>query len=244
MTDERRAPLEGIVGRQGEAYNELIHVLRDLRRVVWQEPFKPPRFTGNGDVELFISQFTEVATANQWNNMAALLHLREALQGDAKEYGRPCSTEEIFAALRSRYGLTTREARSRLNNLKRDSRKSLHDHANQVEGLSQIAFRELPEEVRTNMKLDAFCSSLGNSALQRHLLATQPETMAEAVQRGNEYLQVSAERPAAGSAKIRTMEGAKATTAPEQDPMEKLIRDVQTLALKLEQLEQRTAQPS
>ena len=77
---------------------ELVHVLRELRmgqqqQVVRHEHFKPPSFTGEGDVELFITQFSEVATANQWNPMATLLHLREALQEGAKEYGRPGTVE-------------------------------------------------------------------------------------------------------------------------------------------------------
>ena len=236
----RRAQSADRVGPQGEVYTELVHVLRELRmdqRAVRQEHFKPPNFTGEGDVELFITQFTEVATANQWNNMAALLHLREALQEGAKEYGRPGTVEAVFTALRSRYGLTAREARSRLSNIKKDARRSLHDHANDVEKLVRKAFEDLPEEIQTGMALDTFCSSLGNAALQRHLLAIQPATLMAAVQHGNEYLQVKVDRAPADSAKVRAMEGSEATEEDEESVLTKLAKSIQLLTGKIEQLE-------
>ena len=127
--------------------------------------------------------------------MATLLHLREFLQGDVKEYGRHGTTEAIFTALRSRYGLTAKEARSRLSTLKKDSRRFLHDHANDVEKLVGIAFEGLPEDMQNGMMLDTFCSTLGNAALQRHLMAIQPDTLPAAVQHGSEYLQVKLDRP-------------------------------------------------
>ena len=182
-------------------FGQLINELRGLR-VGRQEHFKPPSFDGEGDVDLFIQHFQEVAEANRWNGMATLLHLREALQGGAREYGRPATTEEVFTALRSRYGLTPKEARSRLNGLKKEPRQSLHDHAIEIEKLVRKAFGELPEEVQTNMMLDAFCGSLGNATLQRHLLAIRPETLNEAVQHGQEYLQVKSDR-GSGPSQVR-----------------------------------------
>ena len=216
------------------------------QRAVRQEHFKPPNFTGEGDVELFITQFTEVATANQWNPMATLLHLREALQEGAKEYGRPGTVEGVFTALRSRYGLTVKEARSRLSNIKKDSRRSLHDHANDVEKLVRKAFENLPEEMQAGMTLDTFCSSLGNAALQRHLLAIQPATLMAAVQHGNEYLQVKADRAPTDSTKVRAMESSEAIEEEEDDVLTKLAKSIQLLTGKIEQLElkQRAASPA
>ena len=107
--------------------------------------------------------------------------------------------DEVFTALRSRYGLTPKEARTRLNGLKKEPRQSLHDHAIEIEKLVRKAFGDLPAEVQTNMMLDAFCSSLGKATLQRHLLAIRPETLTEAVQRGQEYLQIKTDRSAAPS---------------------------------------------
>ena len=63
-------------------FGRLVDELRELR-VDRRERFKPPQFDGEGDIDLFIQHFQEVAEANGWNGMATLLHLREALQGGA-----------------------------------------------------------------------------------------------------------------------------------------------------------------
>ena len=49
--------------------------------------FKPPQFEDNGDAELFIEHFNEVATTNRWTEMATSLHLKKALKGSAQKYG-------------------------------------------------------------------------------------------------------------------------------------------------------------
>ena len=179
-TRTRRAASADRVKPHEPMFGRLIEELRGLR-VERHENFKPPSFDGEGDVDMFIQHFQEVADANRWTEIATLLHLRESLQGAARDYSRSATIDEIFTALRSRYGLTPKEARNRLNGLKRDSRQSLHDHAIDVEKLVRKAFGELPEMVQTSMMLDAFCSLLGNATLQRHLLAIRPETLAEAV---------------------------------------------------------------
>ena len=191
MERERRARSVGRQGAQEELFEQLAGALRELRNerpVERPEQFKPPQFDGNGDVELFIEHFNEVATTNRWTERAASLHLREALKGNAQEYGRPGNVEAIFAALRSRYGLSPKEARSKLSTLKKEQRGSLHDHAAEIERLARRAYQELPEATRNELILDTFCSSLGNASLQRHLLAIRPQALSEAVQCGNEYL--------------------------------------------------------
>ena len=227
----------------------LIDVLRELRteRPERLEQFKPPQFNGDGDVDLFIQQFTEVATASRWNQMATLLRLREALQDGAREYGRPDTVEGIFAALRGRYGLTPREARSRLSGLRRDYRTPLHDHAVTVEKLIRKAFHELPEATLVAMMLDSFCSSLGNAALQRHLLAMQPGTLAEAVLCGNEYLEIKSDRTQSDSAKVRVFEDTEPEIeleeSTEPNPYELLKQSVQKLSAKIERLQSGVVKP-
>ena len=50
--------------------------------------FKPPTYDGEQDIELFITQFRDVARANRWSNEEALLHLRGCLKGPATDCGR------------------------------------------------------------------------------------------------------------------------------------------------------------
>ena len=156
--------------------------------------FKPPTYRGDGDVKLFIRQFQEVAEANNWNGIATLLHLRESLEDKAQACSRSDTPQGVFTALRARFGLTPREARSRLAGLKRDSRCPIHDHAVEVERLVQVAYAELPEHLQAEMPREAFCGSLGSAPLQQHLLAAQPHTMEEAVRYSNEFLLVKRDR--------------------------------------------------
>jgi len=83
-----------------------------------------PTFTGVEDVEQFISEFNETWTITQWPPRVALLKLRGALTEETKSYGHRLSIDGIFAALRDRFGITTLDARSRLQRLLR--RKAHH----------------------------------------------------------------------------------------------------------------------
>ena len=227
---------------QEAMFGQLLDVLRDMRierREGRREQFKPPQFNGEGDVELFIQQFVEVAAANEWNDMSALLHLRESLQEGAKEYGRPATVEAVFAALRSRYGLSQKEARHKLNQLKKDARHTLHDHAIAVEKLIRKAFEELPEATQRNMMLDSFCSTLGDTALQRHLLAVQPANLAEAIQHGQEFLEIKPQRASSDSSKVRALEEGEAEV--EEGILSKLMNAIQTLSSKVENLQKKAA---
>jgi hypothetical protein len=154
------------------------------------ETFKTPSYDGQGDVELFISQFVEVADANHWEAAATMLHLRQALKEGARDCGRAQSLRGIFTALRARYGLSPREARSKLNNLRRDSSTTLQEHASEVQRLVYIAYADLPRCNQTDMIIDTFCSTVGNAYLQRHLLAVATPTLEDAVRAGNEFLQI------------------------------------------------------
>ena len=50
--------------------------------------FKAPQYQGEGDVDLFITQFRDVALANEWSSQESTLHLRSALTGKAIGCGR------------------------------------------------------------------------------------------------------------------------------------------------------------
>ena len=236
MSADRADPQELMFG-------QLLNVLRDMRvdqREVRREHFKPPQYNGEGDVELFIQQFNEVAAANDWNDVSTLLHLRESLQEGAKEYGRAVTAEAVFAALRSRYGLSQREARHRLNGLKKDAKHTLHDHAITVEKLVRKAFEDLPEATQTAMMLDSFCSTLGDTALQRHLLAIQPATITDAIRHGQEFLDIKPQRTSTDSNKVRVMEEDECE---EEGALTKLMKAIQLLSAKVEEL-QHKAPPS
>ena len=54
----------------------------------------------------------------------------------------------------------------------------------------EAAFTGLPQTHRQEMILDLFCNSLNHAYLQRHLLTMKLQSLLEALQTGNEYLQI------------------------------------------------------
>ena len=152
---------------------------------------KLPTFDGTGDVELFITQFYDVGRVCQWTPEVQLLHLREALKGTARDCGRGENVAAVVNCVGQRFGLTVREARTKLNSLKRDYKTTLKEHAIIVERLVGIAYGNLPYHARQTMLIDQFCSTLCNAGLQRHLLAVNADNLDEAVRAGNEYLGVT-----------------------------------------------------
>ena len=214
------------------------------RLAVPQEPaiphFKAPRYNGTGDVEMFIQQFRDVIGANQWPDDAALLHLRQALEGDAKDCGRPTELEGVFNNLRARFGLTPREARTRLNNEKKGFQTTLQEHASNIQSLVDVAYANLPQTTRHDLYLECFQNSLGSASLQRHLLAIKPATLDEAVLAGNEYLQVQV-RPTPPSTVHQVEKDAEAPptkAAPLQpEPLTALMEAMTQLTKQVSQLQ-------
>ena len=115
------------------------------------QQFRALQYSGQGDIEYFISRFEEITGADEWGP-AALLHLRDSLKESAKDCGRAANVQAIYAALRARFGLSPREARSRLSNLRR---------------LVNIAYGDLPPDHRAGMRLETFCNTLGYLPLQQ-----------------------------------------------------------------------------
>ena len=98
--------------------------------------------------------------------------------------------EGVFNNLRARFGLTPREARTRLNNEKKGFQTTLQEHASNIQSLVDVVYASLPQTTRHDLYLECFQNSLGSASLQRHLLAVKPTTLDEAVLANNEYLQV------------------------------------------------------
>jgi hypothetical protein len=177
--------MEGIMGQLAEVLERVM-----LQRTERKESFKTPTYDGKGDVEYFLTQFQEVADANEWADGAAMIHMREALKDEARDCGKAATLGGIITALQARFGLTPREARARLSSMRRDPKTTLQAHATEVERLTEVAYAGLPRGNKEELALDAFHNTLGNAYLQRHLLAIKANSLEEAVRAGNEYLQV------------------------------------------------------
>ena len=191
------------------AEGRLIEAIEALVERQGREPgpampaFKAPQFDGEGDVEYYIQQFTDVATANQWTEPAQLLYVRESLRDGARDCGKAPTVTGVFANLRARYGLTPREARARLAALRKDARTALQEHASEVEQLVGVAYQGMDADQRREMAVETFASTLNNPSLQRHLLAVATPTLEAAVRAGSEYLQI---RPSQNTSAIRAVD--------------------------------------
>ena len=165
------------------------------------EVFKPPEYNGTGSIEVFIRQFLDVSEVNEWTERAAVLHLRRALKEEARDCGGSSETlGEIFTSLRARFGITSREAKLRLNSARKEYSMPLQSHATRIKELVGIAYPDMPRRVQEQMTLDQFINTLGLPRLQEHLLAIRPDTLIEAITAGNEFLQIR------GGQRVKKME--------------------------------------
>lgn len=171
-----------------------------------------PTFDGTGEVEGFITQFEGVAALAPWTPDVLLLQLQAALTGGAHDLGHGPTVEAILASLRLRYGITPREARGKLEALRKDPQTTLQEHSTLVGKLARLAYAGLPEVHQLEMAKERFLSSLGNLGLQKHLLGVPTPTMEAAVRAGNEYLQLTATHPGARTSMGRTYQVADGTS--------------------------------
>ena len=63
---------------------------------------------------------TEIAEANDWRPAAAMLYLIDCLKEIAEDCGQVANVLAVYAALRPRFGLYLRKARSRLSVLQKN----------------------------------------------------------------------------------------------------------------------------
>ncbi len=240
----RRARSAGRPENPGEILYRLTEVLQNVISNplppprAEREKFKPPSFDGTGDVNFFIHQFEDVASANEWGMGPARIHLRAALRDSATTCGQAETVEGIIAALRARFGMTSREAKAKLVTLKRDSKTTLQEHAEKVEKLVSIAYAEFPRQHKEEMKLDLFQTTLGHPYLQRHLLAIQAPTLEAAITAGNDYLQIKTYTD--GGASIRQVEEDEPETTDStrvvNTPLDTLISAVSKLTEEIQAL--------
>lgn len=161
--------------------NRLVDILENVitsNRPIRTEPqFKVPQYEGKSDAEYFILWFQEVAEASGWGPMAAVLHPREALKDGAQECGQAANVYGSFEALRPQYATSSREARMKLNTLRKNTLRSLPEHAIEVKRLLGLVYAELPEDYKNRMAVETFCNTLGDVYLQRHILVVDTPTV-------------------------------------------------------------------
>lgn len=162
-----------------------------LGRTTQRDRFSAPKYDGTGDVELFITQFDDVAEANRWSERDCLLHLRLSLEKDAKACSRGETVDDVYSNLRTRFGLTVRQARDRLAGLKREPNQSLHALGVEIQRLVELGYPRMGADDQMTLAVEAFKRAVDHRALNRHLLALDCRTIDDIVKASEEYFQVS-----------------------------------------------------
>lgn len=90
-------------------------------------------------MDYFIRLFTVVSVAIDWEPSAIRFQLREILKDTASDFGQAEEVADIFAALKTRFGVTAREAMSRLTSLRKKPKATLAEHAAEVKKLVGVA---------------------------------------------------------------------------------------------------------
>ena len=189
-----------------------------------QPNIKPPQYTGSGDLELFLAQFTDVAKVNKWSPEEHLLHLRLSLMDKATDCSRGSTVQEIQEMLRIRFGLNSRQARDKLRHLKKTNKQTVHELGMEAQRLTRLAYPDLREQDLEEMALETFVQALDNKSVKRHLLASPAVTVAEAVQKADEYLKIGE-----NTTTIAAVQGATESIPPHIQALSDTMKGLQTL---------------
>jgi len=191
-----------------------------------QSHIKPPQYNGSGDLELFLTQFGDVAKVNRWSNDEHLLHLRLSLQEKAMDCSRGTTLQEIQDMLRIQFGLNSRQARDRLRHLKKTNKQTVHELGMEAQRLTRLAYPNLQPQDLEEMALETFVQALDNKSVKRHLLASPATTVAEAVQKTDDFLKIGDNSQTSVSA----VQGAtEVVSSPHIQALNDTIKGLQTL---------------
>lgn len=202
-----------------------------------QHTFKSPKFDGKTDVETFIRHFRDVQQANNWNEMASLLNLRQSLENRAVDCGDAETVDGVINNLRMRFGMTARQARDRLKAIRKEPRVSFQEYGAQIERLVNIAYATMPAINRLDIGLDNFSRGLENKPLQQHMLAVVPQTMDHAVRIAEEFTLVGS-----NPAPRHRMNLADAGSSEDSEVLELLKSLREAVKVNTENIKQLTAQ--
>lgn len=90
--------------------------------------------------------------------------------------------------------MTSKQARDKLSTMKRGAKQSLHELSLEVERLVGIAYPRQNYTFQLETNLDIFSRTLNHRTLQQHLLARPHDTLLEAVEIAEEFLNLEGPR--------------------------------------------------
>lgn len=153
--------------------------------------FKAPKFNGTGDVELFINHFEDVMAGNRWRGREATIHLRTSLEDKAVECGRGTDTEEIFANLRARFGITPRQAKAQLKKLQMTPKQKFAEFGAEVTRLAKLTYPDQNRAFILDICLEVFIEGLPNANIRQFVSSKEPGSIHRAVEVCEEFLHLN-----------------------------------------------------
>ena len=138
---------------------------------------------------MFIQQFMDIAHANRWDEREILLHLRINLTEKAQECGQFDKTEDVLEELRSRFGITYRRARDKLDLMRKSSGQGIHELGMEISKLVKLAYPNMSAADREDMAMDRLAKVMNNVELRGYLIPLRPTSMRECLRLSDEFLQ-------------------------------------------------------
>lgn len=184
--------LEAAAGAIG--IEQLVEALQNLRAppttmTTSTASYRAPAFDGEGNVELFVKKFKDVADENCWNDRRLLLQLRGSL-GSTRIYGRGEAVKVICNALQMRYGISPQQAKERLLVLSRDPQGSVSNFAIEIGHLAKLPPLYLPVTERDLPTIAYLMHTLNYKSFQKRLLTANTSTIAGRVLAIKSYLAI------------------------------------------------------
>lgn len=139
----------------------------------------PPSFDGTTDVDEFLRRFEQVRVLNKWEDAETELRFDMAVTGAAKR-GLPEGTYTHRAGqLRTRYQLTEQGASQLLKQVSWNPKENIHEFANYLKRLIQMAIPELGEDGRMKRTIKELINALPDEyqTLRWELNHRTPETV-------------------------------------------------------------------
>ncbi|TRY64446.1 hypothetical protein DNTS_017134 [Danionella cerebrum] len=151
---------------------------------------KLPKFSGQTDLELYLSQVELAASANCWVPEVTATYLALALEGPALQVLGDLATEDrrslqtLIGALQRRFGkrVSAEYHRNELAERRRRPDESLGAFTADLELHVRKGYASFPPQERQLLGLQAFLKGLQPEALRQHVRLRMPTSLSEALQ--------------------------------------------------------------
>lgn len=226
--------LENLVALTTQLVQHARQQITPPERPIQRSHLKLGKFDGSTRVELFIQQFRDVAELNGWEGQERLLHLRNALTGDAADAVSAENEAELLLSLRTRFRKTRTAAKQTLKRLRYRSGDSVHSLGAKIWDLVTLIHPGQDQAQQYEVALDTLIDTIGHRGLGRHLQQQPPANWSTALHESHEYLNFM--KPEGFNIKVAQLpeENEEEEYRLEEDPIKQLQEQVKALHIQVQ----------